>query len=163
VAWKAPFVAVLLPVFCASWAAPASAQGRPKPKVRTITAFVRLDPAQYAPQVTEALEVLRGAKREFESQGYEIESLRIVTQPLGELVKGQSVRSSAAVVGKLEDEHGGIDALAVLGLNSDLPQQRGVRQSRPRDRVFGHSSHRTMLTTSRSSVRTVTFYELAAE
>ncbi|RPH65694.1 MAG: hypothetical protein EHM78_24920, partial [Myxococcaceae bacterium] len=75
-AWKAPFVAVSLLWFCASWATPASAQGSSKPKVRAITGFVRLDRVQYAPEVTEALEVLRGAKREFEKQGYEVETLR---------------------------------------------------------------------------------------
>lgn len=100
---KAPFVAVSLLLFCASWATPASAQGRSKPKVRAITAFVRLDPVQYAPQVTEALEILRGAKREFEKQGYEVETLRIVTQPLGELVKGQSDTDALAFLKRLDD------------------------------------------------------------
>ena len=101
-AWKAPFVAVSLLLLCA-WATPASAQGRSKPKVRAITGFVRLDRVQYAPEVTEALEVLRGAKREFEKQGYEVETLRIVTQPLGELVKGQSDTDALAFLKRLDD------------------------------------------------------------
>jgi hypothetical protein len=61
-----------------------------KPKVRAITGFVRLDRATYAQQVAEALTVIRAAKAEFEKQGYEVETLRIVTQPLAELVSGQS-------------------------------------------------------------------------
>jgi uncharacterized protein (UPF0210 family) len=61
-----------------------------KPKVRAITGFVRLDRATYAQQVAETLAVIRGAKAEFEKQGYEVETLRIVTQPLAELVSGQS-------------------------------------------------------------------------
>src|SRR4030095_17219132 len=90
-ACRAPIVAGSLLLYCAAWAAPASAQERSKPKVRAITGFVRLDRIQYAKQVTDALEVLRAVKREFEKQGYEVESLRIVTQPLGELVNGPPV------------------------------------------------------------------------
>ena len=59
-----------------------------KPKVRAITGFLRLDRSTYAQQITEALSVLRAAKAEFEKQGYQVETLRIVTQPLGELVGG---------------------------------------------------------------------------
>ncbi|HLZ96443.1 MAG TPA: DUF711 family protein [Steroidobacteraceae bacterium] len=70
--------------------AAAQEQNYSKPKVRAITAFVRLDRATYAQQVKEALSVVRAAKIEFEKQGYEVETLRIVTQPLSELVAGQS-------------------------------------------------------------------------
>src|SRR5581483_4575342 len=59
-----------------------------KPKVRAITGFLRLDRATSTQQISEALSVLRAAKAEFESQGYQIETLRIVTQPLAELVNG---------------------------------------------------------------------------
>jgi uncharacterized protein (UPF0210 family) len=77
-------------LLCAFSSAPARGQGPPKPKVRAITGFVRLDRAQLAQGIGDALTVLRGAKREFEKQGYEVQSLRIVTQPLGELVDGLS-------------------------------------------------------------------------
>lgn len=60
-----------------------------KPKVRAITAFVRLDCAAFAQQITKALSVLSAARSEFESQGYQVETVRIVTQPLAELVAGQ--------------------------------------------------------------------------
>ncbi len=43
-----------------------------KPKIRTITAFINLDPAQYQQQVAETLEMLRRAKTIFESRGYEV-------------------------------------------------------------------------------------------
>jgi hypothetical protein len=61
-----------------------------KPKVRAITAFVRLERATYTQQIADALTVLRSAKGEFEKQGYQVETIRIVTQPLAELVAGQS-------------------------------------------------------------------------
>jgi uncharacterized protein (UPF0210 family) len=80
--------ALLLAILTTS--AVAQAPSYSKPKVRAITAFVRLDRATYAQQVTEALSVIKAAKSEFEKQGYQIETLRIVTQPLAELVAGQS-------------------------------------------------------------------------
>jgi uncharacterized protein (UPF0210 family) len=86
--WNKLIGAFLLAILTAS--AAAQAPGYSKPKVRAITAFVRLDRATYAQQVTEALSVIKAAKSEFEKQGYQIETLRIVTQPLAELVAGQS-------------------------------------------------------------------------
>ncbi len=76
-------------LLCA-FSAPARGQGASKPKVRAITGFVRLDRGQLTQEIGDTLTVLRGAKREFEKQGYVVESLRIVTQPLGELVQGLS-------------------------------------------------------------------------
>src|SRR3979411_1852994 len=66
------------------------AQTYTKPKVRAITAFVRLDPATLDRQVAGALTVLRAAEADFAQRGYQTETIRIVTQPLGELVHGQS-------------------------------------------------------------------------
>jgi hypothetical protein len=74
-----------------------------KPKVRAITAFVRIDPNLLDQQVGEALAVLRSAQAEFERQGYETETLRIVTQPLAELVKGQSEPQALAFLKRLDD------------------------------------------------------------
>src|SRR5689334_2772235 len=59
-----------------------------KPKVRAITAFVRLDRAVYEKQITDAMTVLNAAKAEFTKRGYETQTVRIVTQPFAELVKG---------------------------------------------------------------------------
>jgi uncharacterized protein (UPF0210 family) len=74
-----------------------------KPKVRAITAFVRLERASYAPQIAAALQVLRAARQEFQHQGYEVETLRIVTEPLGELVAGLSDAEALAFLKGLDD------------------------------------------------------------
>ena len=66
------------------------AETNTKPNVRAITAFVRLDPATLDRQIAEALNVLRAAERDFAQRGYKTETIRVVTQPLGELVNGQS-------------------------------------------------------------------------
>lgn len=60
------------------------------PKVRAITAFVRLDRDHYQQQIADTLAVLEKAKAEFKTAGYEVASIRITTQPLGQLVAGMS-------------------------------------------------------------------------
>src|SRR5215467_8371493 len=60
------------------------------PKVRAITAFVRLDRQRYQGQIGDALLVLREVKARFEATGYDVETIRVTTQPLAELVAGLS-------------------------------------------------------------------------
>jgi uncharacterized protein len=79
------------------------AQDYTKPKVRAITGFVRLDRATYAQQIAEALTVLRAAKDDFAKQGYEVETIRIVTQPLAELVRGLSEPEALSFLKVLDD------------------------------------------------------------
>jgi uncharacterized protein (UPF0210 family) len=79
------------------------AQNYTKPKVRAITAFVRLQQATYAQQIAETLTVLRAAKDEFARQGYEVETIRIVTQPLAELVSGLSEAQALAFLKVFDD------------------------------------------------------------
>lgn len=59
-----------------------------KPKVRTITAFVRLERARYQAQVREALDMLRKARAAYEAAGFEVETIRIATQPFPEYIRG---------------------------------------------------------------------------
>src|SRR5579864_9002508 len=67
-----------------------------KPKIRTITAFINIDPSQYQREVANALEMLRRAKTIFESRGYQVETLRIATQPFPEYTKGMSTQQVLA-------------------------------------------------------------------
>jgi uncharacterized protein (UPF0210 family) len=70
---------------------PARAADAPsKPKVRAITAFVRLDRAHYQQQIQETLKFLRQAKAAFEKSGYEVETIRITTQPFPEYTRGMT-------------------------------------------------------------------------
>jgi uncharacterized protein len=71
-------------VTAAAHAAPDAA----RPNVRAITAFVRLDRASYEKQIDEAMTVLNAARSEFGKRGYQVQTVRIVTQPLAELVSG---------------------------------------------------------------------------
>ena len=69
-------------------AAPPEIRTQIGPKIRTVTAFVRLNRATYQAQVAEALKMLRAAKDAFTKAGYEVETLRITTQPFPEYTKG---------------------------------------------------------------------------
>lgn len=66
----------------------AQSQHPAQPKIRTITAFVRLDRAAYRAQVEDALKMLRAAKGEFTKAGYEVETIRITSQPFPEYTSG---------------------------------------------------------------------------
>lgn len=86
------FTAVLLAftlIFAAAFTA-RSAEPLAKPRIRAVTAFVRLDRAQYKTQIAEALVFLRKAKAAYEKSGYEVETIRITTQPFPEFTKGLS-------------------------------------------------------------------------
>jgi uncharacterized protein (UPF0210 family) len=74
-----------------------------KPKVRAITGFVRVDRSHYQQQIGDALVVLREAKKQFEAAGYEVETLRITTQPLSQLVSGASDPEALAFLKSLDE------------------------------------------------------------
>src|SRR5258708_17319324 len=73
-----------------------------KPKVRAITAFVRLDAKNYQHQLADALIVLHKAEAEFKSQGYEVETIRFTTQPLADLTSRLSPDQARAFLHQLD-------------------------------------------------------------
>jgi uncharacterized protein len=85
----------------AALSAPVSAQE--KPKVRTITAFIRLDPADYKKQVADTVAMLRNAKARFELGGYEVETIRIATQPFTEYTAAMSKPAALALFHDLDN------------------------------------------------------------
>lgn len=56
--------------------------------MRAVTAFVHLDRSRLDAQIRDATVVLRRAKAEFEKAGYEVQTLRITTQPFPEYIRG---------------------------------------------------------------------------
>ncbi len=67
-----------------------------KPKIRAITAFINLDRTQYREQVADALKLLRRAQTTFESRGYQVQTIRIATQPFPEYTKGLTTQQAVA-------------------------------------------------------------------
>ena len=96
-------LAVLLVVSMPLASQTSSPQAAANPKVRAITGFVRLDTVDSPAQIADALAVLRKAKAEFEFRGYEVESLRLTTQPLAELVAGMGEDRAFAFLKQLDD------------------------------------------------------------
>jgi uncharacterized protein (UPF0210 family) len=67
-----------------------------KPKIRAITAFINLDRAQYKEQVADALTLLKRARTTLESRGYQVQTIRIATQPFPEYTKGLTTQQAVA-------------------------------------------------------------------
>ena len=88
-----PLATALLLV--AALAAPA-ASAQEKPKVRAITAFLRMDPAQFKTQIADTVKFLRNAKARFELAGYDVQTMRITTQPFPEYTSGMSQQEALA-------------------------------------------------------------------
>lgn len=52
-----------------------------RPKIRALTAFINLDPAHYQDQVASTVASLQRIKATFEKAGFEVQTLRLTTQP----------------------------------------------------------------------------------
>ncbi len=74
------------------------AQTSHRPKVRAITAFVRLDPKDYRQQLTSTAQTLGIAKKKFEAAGWEVETVRITMQPFPEFVHGVAKDKALALL-----------------------------------------------------------------
>src|SRR5215467_12712881 len=96
-----------------------------KPKIRAVTAFINLDPGQYEQQVSETLQMLRRAKTTFESRGYEVQTLRIATQPFPEYTKGMTTQQAVEFFEKYDALAGKENFAAGIGpamLNNNDPE-----------------------------------------
>jgi uncharacterized protein len=67
-----------------------------KPKIRAITAFVNLDRTQYQPQIADAVKMLKYARTVYESRGFEVQTIRIATQPFPEYTQGLTTEQALA-------------------------------------------------------------------
>src|SRR5882724_9525356 len=95
------FISIALLVAAACFCAASQAQQKnaappDKPKIRAITAFINLDRAQYKEQVADALKMLKRAQTIFESRGYQVQTIRIATQPFPEYTKGLTTQQAVA-------------------------------------------------------------------
>jgi uncharacterized protein (UPF0210 family) len=74
-----------------------------KPKVRAITAFVSMDAAHHERQIHETLNMLRRGQQVIEAAGYDVETLRITTQPFPEIARGMSRQDAVRFFGAYAD------------------------------------------------------------
>src|SRR5436853_5266562 len=73
-----------------------TAPAEEKPKIRAITAFINLDRAQYQEQVADALKMLKRGQTILESRGYQVQTIRIATQPFPEYTQGLTAEQTVA-------------------------------------------------------------------
>jgi uncharacterized protein (UPF0210 family) len=116
---------------------PASAQE--KPKIRTITAFIRLDTTQYKQQFTDTIAMLRNAQARYQLAGYEVETIRISTQPFPEYTSGMSREAALALFKDLDaiGKRGNVSICigpALMTENDDVAQAQLLAE------VLGQSS-----------------------
>ena len=108
--------AVLLALTLASLAVAAA------PKVRAITAFIRIDAKNYETQVGEAVKFLNAARDEYRAAGFEVETIRIATQPVAEYTKGMARADAVALVrkyGELAQKLGAAPNMGALLVDED--------------------------------------------
>lgn len=100
-----------------------------KPPVRAITAFVRVDRANMDRDVRDALVVLRQARQELVAQGYEVQTVRIVTQPLAELVGGLPEADALALLKRFDElsQREGFAPNVGPAMSSDADDPRTMR------------------------------------
>lgn len=72
------------------------------PNVRAVTAFVRVERTSYARSFADAKAVLDDVKAAFNERGYAVQTQRLVTQPVGELIGGLSDDDALALLKKLD-------------------------------------------------------------
>lgn len=86
-------------IFCAS----ACAAAQTNPRVRAITAFVRIDREHYQAQVQDGLSFLQRARSAYQGAGYEVQTLRIATQSFAEYTHGLSHEQALAFLRGLDE------------------------------------------------------------
>jgi len=93
---RALLLLILLASVCGAALAQTKAAPEHKQKIRAITAFVLLDRAQYQQQIADAVKMLNRARTIFESRGFEVQTIRIATQPFPEYTTGLTDEQAVA-------------------------------------------------------------------
>jgi uncharacterized protein len=93
------FLSVLAFVACASAAVAADS----RPKVRAITAFIHIDPQSYEQQYADTMRFLDSARAAYRAAGFEVQGVRIATQPFPEYIRGMKPEAAVAFLHKLDE------------------------------------------------------------
>jgi len=126
----------LFPLLCAcvcatgfalgfSSAALAASPNDNRPKVRAITAFIALDRARYETQIAETLAALKKIKAAYEKAGFEVQTLRITTQPFPEYTRNLSDEQALAFFKKYDALAGKDGFDAAIGPTNSAVTGRG--------------------------------------
>ncbi|MGA7235741.1 MAG: DUF711 family protein [Bryobacteraceae bacterium] len=83
--------------------ASAAASADSRPKVRAITAFVDIDAKGYSAQIGDTMRFLNSARDAYKRGGFDVETVRIVTQPFPGYIRGMKREEALALFHKLND------------------------------------------------------------
>src|SRR5260370_13931730 len=90
-------------VLLVSPASPAQKAPAPEtPKIRTMPAFLTLEGASYKAQIADTLKMLKYARTVYESRGYEVQTIRISTQPFPEYTGNMKQEEAVAFFRELD-------------------------------------------------------------
>ena len=84
-------------------------------RIRTITAGVNLQSTTDLKTIQSAIEFLQHARKKFEQQGYEIQTVRIATQPLSQYLHGKSRTEALADLKKIDEVLSARNAILSIG------------------------------------------------
>jgi len=74
-----------------------------RPKVRAITAFINIDSSNYASVVEGTVKFLNTAREAYRTAGFEVETIRVVTQPFPKYTSGMNRPEALALVRKYSE------------------------------------------------------------
>src|SRR5215831_6915813 len=120
--------AVFLVLMCFGARRASSAEVRPR--IRAVTAFIEIDPSNYASRIQEAQQFLATAKEALNKAGFEGAGGRITTQPFPQYTKGMKTEDAVAFVNKLREaaqkERSGFNIGAAMVHDNDDPAAAGL-------------------------------------
>lgn len=74
-----------------------------RPKVRAITAFINIDAKSYESQYAETMRFLDAAREQYRAAGWDVEGVRIATQPFPQYIRGMQPDAALAFFHKLDE------------------------------------------------------------
>ena len=114
-----PATILLATIFCPAM----RAADRAKPKVRAVTGFITIDAKSYPSQFEEAAKFLSQVRETIQAAGYEVQGIRITTQPFPDYTRGLSradalklLRGISELAGK---EHFSVSVGPAMSKDSD--------------------------------------------
>ena len=120
---KTACIALCLVVMSSGARRVSSAEARPR--IRAVTAFIEIDPNNYAARIQEAQRFLATAKEALNKAGFEGAGGRITTQPFPQYTKGMKTEEAVAFVAKLREaaskERSGLNIGAAMVHDNDDP------------------------------------------
>jgi uncharacterized protein (UPF0210 family) len=75
----------------------------PRPKVRAVTAFIQIDSTNYRSQYEDTMRFLNSARDAYRKAGFEVQGVRIASQPFPQYIKGMPPDEAVAFLRKIDE------------------------------------------------------------